>query len=96
MFVVDIHEQTLAWCENNPQLTDLFPIMIGHEKCKKDKPPYCIAIYIIHYTMSNQDADMSQTATEPHLLKKGTVSLYAPTKHWFMFLTPMIRGNTYG
>ncbi len=78
MFVVDIHEQTLAWCENNPQLTDLFPIMIGHEKCKKDKPPYCKRnlYYTLHYVKSGCGYITNSDGTT--LVEKGHCFIVRP------------------
>ena len=78
MFVVDIHEQTLAWCENNPHLTDLYPIVVGHEVCKKDKPPYCKRnlYYTLHYVKSGSGYVTNNSVTQ--LVEKGQCFIVRP------------------
>ncbi len=86
MFIVEDSDQYLAWCENNPKLSDLFPIVVGCEKCKKDKTPYSkrSLYYVIHYVKSgsgyitNSDGSHFVTAGNCFLIRPDEASVYAP------------------
>ncbi len=86
MFTVVHPDQHLAWCENNPKLSDLFPIMVGHEVCKKDKAPCCMRnlYYIIHYVkkgsgyITNSDGKHFITEGYCFIIRPDETLVYAP------------------
>lgn len=86
MFTVGHQEQYLAWCENTPKLSDIFPIMVGHEVCKPDKAPRCDRniYYIIHYVKSGRgylsvkDEKHTVTAGNCFIIRPDETAVYAP------------------
>ncbi|MDO5479210.1 MAG: AraC family transcriptional regulator [Clostridia bacterium] len=88
MFIADVPDQFLAWCENKPKLTDLFPVMVGHEVCKKDKEPNRRRniYYLLHYVKSGSGYLKDNSGT--HLISGGSCFLIRPDESVTYFPNP--------